>query len=95
MRPVGAKGGFSVIPPKGEAGRVVLVLLVAQRGTVIARLERQMTADFSYSWTRFGPPEQDMRSYIDGRTRIDPDFWLIELDVPDAERFIAETMVSP
>jgi hypothetical protein len=95
MRQVGANGGFAHVLHKGDAERGVLVLLVAERGAVVARLERQMAADFTYVWTRFNPPDRDMRSYIDGRTRIDPDFWLIELDVPDAERFIAETMVSP
>ena len=93
-RQVESIGGFAQILSKGDADRGVLVLLIAHRGEVIARLERQMAADFSYRWTRFDPPDRDLRSFIDDRSRIDPDFWLIELDVPDAERFIAETMSS-
>lgn len=91
-RQVESTGGFAQVLAKGDADRGVLVLLIAQRGEVVARLERQMTADFSYRWTRFAPPEHDLRTFIDDRSRIDPDFWLIELDVPDAERFVAEMM---
>ena len=48
-----------------------------------------MSPDFAYRWSQM--PDEAF-SAVD-RARIDPDFWLIELDVADAERFIAE-MIS-
>lgn len=32
---------------------------------------------------------QEFSEYLDRRRRQDPDLWLIELDIPGAERFIA------
>ena len=82
-------GGFAAIVRRGDPDRGDLVIQVVEKGRDIARLERRMSPDFSYRWSRM--PDEPF-SHVD-RARIDPDFWLIELDVADAERFIAE-MIS-
>lgn len=94
LRQAEALGGFAHVLKKGDADSGALVLLIAQRGEPLAMLERRMGPDFNYGWARFDHPIQDVRSFIGDRARIDPDIWLIELDIPDAERFIAETIVS-
>ena len=94
LRQAEALGGFAHVLKKGDADRGAVVLLIAQRGTPYAMLERRMGPDFNYVWARFSPLTQDVRTFIGDRTRIDPDIWLIELDIPDAERFIAETTDS-
>ena len=94
LRQAEALGGFAHVLKKGDADSGALVLLIAQRGVPCAMLERRMGSDFNYEWARFDHPTQDIRTFISDRTRIDPDLWLIELDIPDAERFIAETTVS-
>jgi len=35
-----------------------------------------------------------LEEYWRNRRRRDPDLWVIELDVPHAERFVAETILS-
>lgn len=99
MRQVESAGGFATIAKRGDPDRGVLILLVAERGQYKALLERRMGADFDYRWTvtadadRTGP-EKFLES-LHTSTRFDPDCWLIELDIADAERFIAETIASP
>ena len=39
--------------------------------------------------------EEPFDLYIERRKSRDPDIWVIELDIPNAERFIVETGVTP
>ena len=98
MRGVEAQGGFATILKRGDADRGALTLLVAQRGEVKAVLQRRLGEDFAYRWTEirhFSPADPaELRKFLDSTRRTDPDSWLIELDVADAERFVAETVVS-
>ena len=99
IRQVESHGGFAAIAKRGDADSGALILLVAERGEPVALIERRMTANFDYRWAVSmraddATPEK-FRESMDKSTRFDPDCWLIELDVADAERFIAETIVSP
>ncbi len=98
VRAVQGEGGFASILHKGDPDRGTISLLVAERGQPQAVLERRMTADFTYRWSEGAPPARDQgfdwRTWIENQSRIDPDCWLIELDVADAQRFIAETTAS-
>ena len=94
-----SNGGFATVLKRGDPDRGAILLLVLERGVPLAMIERQMTADFDYRWTiaaRGDALDRDkFHESIENRARFDPDFWLIELDIPDAERFIAETTASP
>lgn len=95
LRKVEAEGGFGMIVKKGDADRGALILLIASRGEHWACLERTLQSDGCYSWQVTGPAAgADSKSLADWsqkRVRFDEDSWLIELDVADPERFIAET----
>jgi hypothetical protein len=45
-----------------------------------------------------GPPESsssaDLAVFLARRARFDEDLWAVELDIADAERFIAETKLT-
>jgi hypothetical protein len=98
VRAVQGNGGFASILHKGDPDRGTISMLVAERGQPRAVLERRMSADFTYRWSEGASPacEQgfDWRKWVESQSRIDPDCWLIELDVADAQRFIAETTAS-
>ena len=85
-----ALGGFAAVLRRGDPDRGDLVVQIIENGRDAARLERRLSQDFTYRWVRM--PDEPFSS-VD-RARIDPDFWLIELDVSDAERFIAEMIAS-
>jgi hypothetical protein len=88
-------GGFGMIVARGDADRGSIVLLIAHRGAHVACLERQLAAGGRYEWQRLGPAAgstpAEVADWSHKRRRYDPDIWLIELDVPLTERFIAET----
>lgn len=95
VRGVEAGGGFASILHRGDPDRGAISLLVVERGRAEAVLERRMAPDFTYRWTRVpssvAPEGSNWRDWVESMSRIDPDCWLVELDVADAERFIAET----
>ena len=95
MRGVEGQGGFASILHRGDPDRGAISLLVVQRGRFEAILERRMATDFAYHWTKVPSSValdgSGWRDWVASMSRIDPDCWLIELDVADAERFIAET----
>jgi hypothetical protein len=73
-------------------------LFVSSRGRHVTCLERVLNLDGSYVWQPAGPPESagssEIANFLARRTRFDEDSWAIELDIADAERFIAETKLT-
>ena len=98
MRGVEGQGGFASILHRGDPDRGAISLLVVERGRPEAVLERRMAADFTYRWTKVPSSValegSGWRLWVESMSRIDPDCWLVELDVADAERFIAETTLT-
>jgi hypothetical protein len=95
LRRAEAQGGFGTVLKRGDADRGALILLIATRGQHQACLERALGSDGRYGWQRSGPPTGSdataLAEWSQKRVRFDEDSWLIELDVADPERFIAET----
>lgn len=95
VRQAQAEGGFATILHRGDKDRGAISLVVSERGRAAAVLERRMAADFRYRWTEVSGTEAagggDWQAWVAEKSRIDPDCWLVELDVADAQRFIAET----
>ncbi len=95
VRRAETQGGFGMILRKGDADRGSLVLLIAHRGEHQACLERALDMTGGYRWTIVGPKQgsapAELADWSQKRARFDEDLWLIELDDPDPQRFIAET----
>jgi hypothetical protein len=90
-------GGFGAVLHKGDAERGALLLVVAERGAHSAFVERRLSVGGVYVWARCGPESGDSAAadqYVVRRAATDPDCWIIELNVPSAERFIAETIAD-
>ena len=51
--------------------------------------------DGGYAWQRTGPGESagsaEVADFLARRARFDEDSWVVELDIAEPERFIAET----
>ena len=89
-------GGFGTIVAKGDRDRGALILLIAERGGHCACLERGLAPNGSYAWQTVGPMRgalaAELFAWCAKRREFDRDSWLIELDIPQPERFIAETI---
>lgn len=96
VRRAEAEGGFGTVLHRGDAERGTLLLAIAERGQHVVCLARSLSSN-GYEWIRVGPPPADsaiLGSFLEKRRRNDPDEWQIELDIPSAERFIAETSAA-
>ena len=98
LRRISAEGGFATVLRKGDADRGSIMLFVSSRGRHVACLERVLNMSGGYLWQAVGPGESassvEISDFLARRTRFDEDSWAIELDVADAERFIAETKLN-
>ena len=98
IRRAEADGDFATIIKRGDPDRGALLLVVSSRGRHVACLERMLTLDDGYQWHRVGPSESagsvEIRDFLAKRTRFDADLWVIELDIADPERFIAEMRLT-
>lgn len=98
MRRAEAAGGFAMVLRKGDPDRGALTLLLSERGEFRGILERELGPEFTYQWTFKHADERlgsdSLRELVARRERFDADSWLIELDIAEPERFIAETIHS-
>ena len=97
LRKADAVGGFGAVLAKGDptAGAVAVVLV--ERGGPPRILERILQPDGTYLWQETRSQTVDnikesekVPAFVARRRRFDPDLWVLELDIPSAERFAAE-----
>jgi hypothetical protein len=98
IRRAEADGGFGTVLRKGDPERGSLLLVIRSRGRQVACLERMLSPDGIYRWAAAGPGEdkmdENLADFLNKRVRFDEDLWLIELDIAQPERFIAETTIT-
>jgi hypothetical protein len=94
MRRVQADGGFAAVLHKGDPERGAVSLLLRRRGEFFGLLERVMGPGFAYVWQLSRSDEElssrGIEDLVASKRRFDADSWLIELDIAEPERFIAE-----
>jgi hypothetical protein len=99
LRRAEATGDFATVLRKGDPDRGSLLLLISSRGRHVAILERVLSLSGAYLWRAVGPAESagssEIADFFAKRARFDEDSWVIELDIAEAERFIAETTAAP
>lgn len=81
---------------KGDETSGVILIQAVEKGCDRGLFERVPDAAGDYRLDRCGPPLEEgpeaLSQYIARRRRSDPDLWIIELDIAEAERFAAETI---
>ncbi len=99
MRRVQSEGGNATVLAKGDETSGSVLVLALEKGRITGLWERLLKPSGNYEWGKVGPQdidiEAEMTPYIERRHARDPDLWLIELDIPYAERFIVETGIAP
>lgn len=95
-RRVNAAGGFAAIIAKGDESSGVILIQALEKGRETGLFERVPNFAGGYALMRCGPPAEEgpgaTADYLARRRRSDPDLWVVELDIPEAERFAAETI---
>jgi hypothetical protein len=97
VRKAEAQGGFAAVLAKGDPTAGSLIVILVERGGAPTILERILQPDGAYKWLSAGvqgtdniAKTGDVPAFVARRRRSDPDLWVLELDIPSAERFAAE-----
>ncbi|MEO5705468.1 MAG: DUF1491 family protein [Alteraurantiacibacter sp.] len=92
IRAVQAAGGFATVLAKGERDAGTLLVVCCHNDTDARAYERLPQPDGTRSWAfaKAKDPENpyDFSEYCTRRHSQDPDLWVVELDIANAERFI-------
>jgi hypothetical protein len=95
VRQVNAAGGFAAVIRKGERDAGTILLQLVENGRNARVFERMPQLDGSRKWTLIKSEaidsKQEIDEYLNRRSHQDPDLWIVELDIPDGERFIPES----
>ena len=92
LRAVEAAGGFATVIAKGERDAGTILVTCCENGKNCRAYERMPRPDGTRGWilARAENAENPLEfgTYLDRRRRQDGDLWIVELDIPNAERFI-------
>lgn len=92
LRAVAAAGGFATVIAKGERDAGTVLVTCCESGKNCRAYERMPRPDGSRGWTLAKSEDAEnpleFGEYLDRRRRQDRDLWIVELDIPDGERFI-------
>ncbi len=97
MRRVQAAGGFAAVLHRGDAGAGAILIETRDAQGAGVLLERASDMDGNEQWRIAGAADEaaDARAdRLQRRLKGDPDLWIIELDIAEAERFAAETIAG-
>ncbi|MEP3422543.1 MAG: DUF1491 family protein [Erythrobacter sp.] len=85
-------GGSAMVLSKGERDAGTVLIVTMFRGMNAKLFERMPQLDgtraFIATKTQDIEKPEEFFGYIDRRCRQDPDIWVLEVDVDDAERFV-------
>lgn len=98
MRRVAAEGGFATVIAKGERDAGTILLVLRDSRTNPRLFERMPHPNGSRPWTlnrvQLDENKQEFEDYLARRSRQDGDVWIVELDVPNPERFIGDSAAA-
>ena len=96
LRRVTDAGGIGKMLARGDAQAGAILVITLERGVNPRAWERGIGPSGAVELISVGPQEPDntgeIYDYWQRRRARDPDLWVIELDIAQAERFAAETM---
>ncbi|MCJ8191169.1 DUF1491 family protein [Sphingomicrobium aestuariivivum] len=96
MRAAESQGGMGMLLQKGDEERGSLLILLLERGNTRFCLGRELSRSGTYEWADIGPSDLtdpiELQGFLSKRRQYDPDLWIVELDLPDAESFRKETI---
>lgn len=81
---------------RGDPDAGALLLVLTTRGVIQRITERVSSISEGFTWNMVNSGDsansQSVARFIDRKKRFDPDLWIIELDIPNAEQFIVDSL---
>jgi hypothetical protein len=93
LRRVGSEGGFATVLARGDVTAGSIAVIHRQIGAEDVLLTPMMAASGGYAYQETARGAAIAEWTARARQR-DPDLWIIELDIPDAARFIADILTG-
>jgi len=94
LRLAESQGGYATVLAKGERDAGTILLVTLCRGAAGVLYERMPQLDGSRSFVAAkrenADNPQEFSEYLARRRQQDQDMWLIEVDIADPERFVAQ-----
>src|SRR3546814_20586577 len=85
VRRVNAEGGSAMVLKTGDTTAGALLLILCARSLDSRLFDRALDAKGEYRWRQDGMnlagSPQKVREFIEKRSRLEPDLWVVELDV--------------
>lgn len=98
IRRVNSEGGSAMLLARGDADAGGILVLALERGNDPHFWERGIGPNGEPVLIPAGPAQFEdpgsVSDYWQRRRSRDSDLWVVELDIADAQRFAAETMLS-
>ena len=100
MRRVQGLGGNAAVLAHGDETAGAILLAIAERGVTLRLLNRRLDPAGDYVWDDTAlPPDggesgKAVNELVERARRRDPDLWVVELDIADAQRFADELILS-
>lgn len=98
LRRVNDAGGIGAVRTRGHPEAGAILIITSEKGRDFRLFEPGHLADGRYGLRRHEHQNIDkydeIENYWQRRRCNDPDLWVIELDIAEAERFAAETIVN-
>ncbi len=97
LRAAEALGGNGAILARGDRDAGALLLVLTTRGGAPKMMERVSALDGGFTWNQV-ESRSELRSndsvarFVDEKKRFDRDIWVVELDIPNVEQFIADSL---
>ena len=92
LRRVQQEGGFATVLARGEPDAGTILVVLADRAAPQRAFERMPQVDGTRAWacSRTADPQDPVAfaDWLDRRQAQDQDLWIIELDIPQGERFV-------
>jgi len=98
LRRVNDAGGLAMVLAKGDAQAGALLIIACEKRQNYRTFELGIDGSGARALLPAGPQqgaeEPAIADYWQRRRARDPDLWVIELDIANAERFAAETIAA-
>jgi hypothetical protein len=94
LREIHARGGSGAVIRKGDPTSGALLLLCAGKGEITGIYDYVLDSSGHYVLASVAPQAietvEAVEAFCARRRQFDPDLWIVELDILNAERFIAD-----